>query len=260
MIIDFHTHVSIGEGREETVEGLDRTLALAHRANIDKIVLLGNVFRGGIRGNAEAVRAANDETIRFVAHRPDQVYGFCYVNPLLDPGFLREEISRCISEGGFRGIKLEADMNVRDGRMATVMEEALKHGVPILQHAWYKTTAKEERESDPLDIADLAERYPENIIIMAHLAACGIRGVLDVERFENVYVDTSGSQPFAGFVEYGVEKLGADRIVFGSDITGRDFGCQLAKVTNADISNGDREKILWKNALRLLKVDEATRE
>ena len=89
----------------------------------------------------------------------------------------------------------------------------------------------------------------------AHIVGVGYRGILDIEPYDNVYVDTSGAQPFSGFVEYGVKKLGADRIIFGTDVVGRDFCTQLAKVTDADISDEDKEKILWKNAARLLKIE-----
>ena len=37
--------------------------------------------------------------------------------------------------------------------------------------------------------------------------------------------------------------------------SGRDYAVQLARVLGADISESDREKILWKNAAKLLKQD-----
>ena len=80
------------------------------------------------------------------------------------------------------------------------------------------------------------------------------RGVLDIHDLPNVYVDTSGSQPDAGFVEFAVEQLGAERILYGSDAPIRDYASQLAKVTGARISDRERQRILGENAARLLNL------
>jgi predicted TIM-barrel fold metal-dependent hydrolase len=87
---------------------------------------------------------------------------------------------------------------------------------------------------------------------MAHLIAGGIRGVLDVVDTPNVSVDISGSQPFAGVVEYALEKLGAKRLLYGSDWPVRDFATQLGKLDIEGLSDADRELIQWGNLHRLL--------
>ena len=79
--------------------------------------------------------------------------------------------------------------------------------------------------------------------------------MLDVADCPNVCVDTSGSQPVADMLEYAVEKLGAERIVFGSDVPVRDFPSQLGKVYGAKLRRRDRRLILGGNAERLLKLD-----
>ena len=53
-------------------------------------------------------------------------------------------------------------------------------------------------------------------------------------------------------IEYAVGTIGADRIVYGSDVPGRDFSAQLGRVLGARISDADRRKILAGNAERIL--------
>jgi predicted TIM-barrel fold metal-dependent hydrolase len=89
-------------------------------------------------------------------------------------------------------------------------------------------------------------------IIVAHLSAAGYRGIQDIRPYPNLLIDTSGSQCFSGIVEYAVSVLGAERILFGSDVPGRDFAVQLGRVYGAKISEADQEKILYGNAERLL--------
>ena len=109
-------------------------------------------------------------------------------------------------------------------------------------------------ESTPADIASLAARYPDVPIQMAHLGGARIRGVQDIRPHENISIDTSGSQPIGGLVEYAVKELGADRVVYGSDVPGRDFSAQLGRIYGARLSASDRDKILYRNAHRLISL------
>jgi predicted TIM-barrel fold metal-dependent hydrolase len=53
-------------------------------------------------------------------------------------------------------------------------------------------------------------------------------------------------------VELGVRLLGARRLVFGSDATGRSFASQMAKITGANVSPDDKALILGGNLERLM--------
>ena len=77
----------------------------------------------------------------------------------------------------------------------------------------------------------------------------------DIAPYANILADTSGSEPEAGIVEYAVQALGAERIVFGSDAPGRDFSVQLGKVIGADITGEERALILGGNMARVLKLE-----
>ena len=116
-----------------------------------------------------------------------------------------------------RGIKLWISVHATDPRLDPIMARAAELGVPVLHHAWYKATEFIFNESSTAEIADLARRHPDVTIIMAHLAGGGWRGVRDIVPCPNVVVDTSGAQPIDGVVEYAVELLGPERVVFGSD-------------------------------------------
>ena len=179
--------------------------------------------------------------------------GLCFINPEHSIAFVQAEISRCVNEWGFSGVKLEASVKATSSRLNPVMEAVHSLGVFVLHHAWYNVNGTLEAESTPADIADLASRFPDVRILMAHLGGARVRGVRDIENYPNVSVDTSGSQPTSGLVEFAVHVLGRDRVVFGSDVPGRDFSAQLGRVLGARISEEDRARILAGNAVELLK-------
>jgi predicted TIM-barrel fold metal-dependent hydrolase len=197
------------------------------------------------------MRAANDHVLETIQRFPDTILGWCYVTPEYLPESL-EEIRRCISDGPMVGIKLWIARKASDSSVDAIADAAERLQVPILQHAFYKTLGNLPDESNGADVAEMARRHPGTRILMAHLYGVGERGVQDIAPCPNVYLDTSGSDPEAGLLEYAVACLGTERIVFGSDAPGRDFGIQLAKVTGADLDEEQRDLIQSGNILRLL--------
>jgi len=254
MIIDIHVHPPRGDSSEAAI---DHMAEIAARVGITRICLQGRVTEYGPDPDPEGITAINDDTMDIVGRRPDVYCGFCYLNPEHDVQFIQDELTRTVAEGPLVGIKLWHAVNCRDPRLDPMMERAAELKVPLLHHAWYKSTGQNPNESTPADIADLGRRFPEVSIIMAHLSGSGCRGVADIKPYANISIDTCGSQPEQGFVEYAVEQLGAERVVFGSDAPGRDFSCQLGRVLGADITEDERRAILTDNAVRLLELEAA---
>jgi len=254
-IIDIHVHPR----QDKKLQEAENLINFAKKINIKRINLLGDVLYYGYHPDKEQIKNVNDLTIELVKKYPYFFSGFCFINPEHDKKFIKQEIERCIVKGNLKGIKLEASCNASDNRVFKVAEIAEELNVPILHHAWDTTNINnrwgpELCQSDPEDIAILAKKFPKVKIIMAHLTGCGIRGVLEIKNFNNVWIDISGSQPVAGIMEYAVKKIGAERILFGSDCPGRDFSAQLSKVYGAKIKEREKELILGINAKNLLEL------
>ena len=77
-------------------------------------------------------------------------------------------------------------------------------------------------------------------------------GLRAIRGTRNVLAETAGSNPTTGFVEMAVRELGADRVVYGSDVPGRGFASQLAKVLGADVPDAAKRLILGENLRRIL--------
>jgi predicted TIM-barrel fold metal-dependent hydrolase len=254
MIVDAHVHHTWADPDNPPWALIEQTFALAEQAGIAKLGLLGTYSFHGVDPTEEGITQCNTHAAKIVDRYPDHAYSLCYLNPAHPRTFVRDELKRCVEEFGMKGIKQWIAVNARDPRMESVMSGAIEYNLPVFFHAWYKATGYVYNESNPSDIRHLALRYPEARIVMLHLNGGGIRGVQDIADLPNVWVDTSGSQPDAGFVEYAVAELGAARILYGSDMPIRDYGAQLAKVTGAAISDADKALILGTNVQRLLHL------
>lgn len=252
--IDIHTHpVFFGEGC--TRAAADRFAAYGLEHGVGRMIALGDVLVFGRLPTAKQIALINDQTHSILRWRPDYFVGFCALNPVLGARAVEREVERCVGGLGFRGIKLEISNNARDACMKPVMRAAERWGVPVLQHSWSQTNIRQRRyHSDPADTALLARRFPNVQVIMAHLTGCGFRGVLEAKGIENLVVDTSGGFPEANLLEYAVEHLGADHIVYGSDLPIREAPVTLHRVLGSALSAVEREKILLTNTQRILKL------
>lgn len=263
-IIDVHAHACL-DGHTcldgQPFKTMEEIIRVAKEFEVDKLCLLGYGLRFGHNPTEAEIKIINDLTIKLVRKWPEILIGFCFLNPRHRTKFIFAEMERCLVRERLKGLgEIEIAVNARDKRMDPIMKKAEELDVVVLQHSWDTSVIGRKMkgggyQSDPSDIADLASRFPKTKIIMAHLTAAGYRGILDVQPFPNVYVDTSGSQPFSEIIEYAVKELGAERILFGSDVPGRDFSAQLARIYDARISSKEKKLILGLNAKKLLKLN-----
>ena len=255
-VFDVHTHPTF-EGKNTEKSSIDEIVAYGRALGVEGMVVLGDVFLHGRLPTAPQVVEINDKTAELMKWHPDYFVGFCFLNPLLGEAFVQDETARCIEQFGFSGIKLEICNNARDDCMGPVMDRAQELDVPVLQHAADQSIIQErEFHTDPADAAWLGRQYPNVRIIMAHLTACGYRGVREIEEVNNIWIDTSSYPPVAGMVEYAVTHLGSDRVLFGSDLVIRDLPVQIGRVLSAEITDQQKQDILFNNTFRLLRREE----
>ncbi|MBI5381939.1 MAG: amidohydrolase family protein [Opitutae bacterium] len=253
-VIDLHTHpIFLRAGRRRA--DVDRLVAESRARGVVRMVVLGDVLVHGRTPDAGQIARINDETARVVRMHPDFFLGFCYLNPLLGARAVEREVERCVAGYDFRGLKLELANNALHPSMTPVMRLAARLSLPVLQHTWRTRPGPERRQqSDPEDTVALARRFPGVQVIMAHLTACGYRGVLEAKGVDNLVIDTSAAFPEAEILEYAVAQLGAERVVYGSDLPIREPAVTLGRVLGSRLTAAERRLILHDNAQRLLRL------
>ena len=261
-IIDIHTHLEYA-GPDPTDAEMATMIRLAQRNGVMHAIALGNLISvGGWYPQPEHITTINSNTLNAMKRHPEFFTGFCYVNPGHPTDFTLGEIERCVVRGGMKGLKFWIAVKATDKRHDPILRRVEELNIPILYHAWYKQTPSDEPtgESTPAEVADLARRFPNVTIIMAHLTGDGARGVLDIVDCPNVLIDTSGGQPEAALVEYAVRQLGAERVIYGSDWPIRDFGTQVGRVLGAALTPEQLRLILHDNAVRVLRFNPLARQ
>jgi predicted TIM-barrel fold metal-dependent hydrolase len=248
-IWDLHCHLGGFEGRTPD-ERMARLLAFADRMGVERVV----VFMGWpfvTDPSPDELRRQNDQVLQALSHYHDRAFGFAYVSPAHVAASLAE-IDRCVRDGPMVGIKLWVARRCHLPEIDPIIRRAAALNAVIFQHTWIKAGGNLPGESTPMDLAALATRFPEVPLICGHTGGDWERGIRAVRALRNVAIDTSGSDPTAGFVEMAVRELGPRRVLYGSDIGGRSFASQLAKVLGAEVSDEAKQAILGENLRRLL--------
>jgi predicted TIM-barrel fold metal-dependent hydrolase len=99
----------------------------------------------------------------------------------------------------------------------------------------------------------VAARYPDYPMICGHAGGDWELGIRAVRASKNVALEVAGGYPTRGGVEMAVRELGAERVIYGSDVTGRSFASQLGKVHGARISEREKALIFRENFHRLIR-------
>lgn len=248
-IWDVHCHINGAPGRTPE-ERMATLIRYADRLGIERLVaFMGTPFVHD--PSADELRRQNDEVLQALAHWHDRAFGFVYVSPKHVETSL-QEIDRCIRDGPMVGIKLWVAARCNVPEIDPIIRRTAELKALIFQHTYIKTTGNLPGESTPMDLVELAQRFPDVSFIAGHVGGNWELGIRAVRGQTNISIDVAGSDPTAGFVEMAVRELGARRVIFGSDAAGRSFASQLAKVVGAQIGDEDRRWILADNLRRQL--------
>lgn len=248
-IWDLHCHFSGVDGKTVD-ERIVQLLDYADRMNVERMVF----FMGwpwSTVPTPDEFRRQNDQVIQALTHWHDRAFGFAYLNPQYVEESLAE-IERCIANGPLVGIKLWVSRRCRDEEVDAIIKRTAELKGVIFQHTWSKVSGNLEGESTPEDLAKLAARHPETPIICGHTGGDWERGIRAIQQFSNVSIGTGGFDPTAGIMEMAMRELGPGRIIYGSDIGGRSFSSQLAKVLGAEIPDDAKRRILGQNLKEMM--------
>jgi predicted TIM-barrel fold metal-dependent hydrolase len=216
---------------------MDTYLRRAKAAGINKTVIFSPFHSN--------YQQANANTAQIVASEPDRLIGFAFVHAQRDKGRIEQIIGEAVTRWKFCGIKVH-----RMDAPATreVCDAAQTFGIPLLY--------------DPVGQTDLVEllasQYPDVNFIIPRLGSFAddwrahLRVIDQIDRYPNVYADTSGVRRFDYLVQ-AVKRGGAHKVLFGTDGPWLHPGVELHKVRLLGLPPQQEALILGKNLLRLIQ-------
>ncbi len=232
MIIDAHAHLGLDEVFDEdfTEEALLESQA---RNGIDVTL----VQPGTVHDLASA-QEQHDDIADLAARHAGRFRGIANPSPHLPAEEYEREVRRCIDGLGFVGLKIHPLAHAvnplgNHGRRAFALAREL--AIPVMVHTGAGLPWAAPSLLDPI-----AQEHPGLQIVVAHGG-----GMLSAEagllaaRRPNVYVEVSWLG--GHHVREWVHRLGAQRVLFGSDHAGN-AAAELAKFRTAGLTE---EELRW---------------
>ena len=243
-LIDMHAHLWLRTAEDCKI----KIMRAIEHYGVDE-VFVSTLF--GLYPTKDEVERINEATYAFAKEEPKHIRSYVYVSHEHDNAV--DVVRRGIEEHGAIGVKIWVSEFCDSLSVNPVAEALIGYGKPLLIHAATNSTPRVpgSKCSTSVNIRNLALRYPELQIIMAHTDTNCYRGVQNVYGLKNVYVDFSGTSGRAGDIEYTVRHLGAERVLFGTDLSACSFGVPYGRLLESKITEEEKAKILYKNTLKL---------
>lgn len=199
------------------------------------------------------VERINSFILDAYAQAPDRIVPFAAIHPELEdlPGAVDKMVAQ-----GFRGVKIHPDMQkfAVDDPAVRPMMKAIAGKLPLLIHCGdYRYDY-----DGPQRVLNLHKQLPELQIIAAHFCGWGEWDTAArlLPEQEGIIVDTSSSlyRWPAEEATRLIRKLGAKNVLFGTDYPMWNPKEELERFMQLDLTDAEREDILWNNAARLFNL------
>jgi predicted TIM-barrel fold metal-dependent hydrolase len=258
--IDFHTHAFPDRLAEQAMHKLSTEGNIAGRTDGTIAGLLRSMDAAGVARSVVCSIATRPEQFDSILKwsreiASERIIPFPSIHPADPEAVARVRQTR---EAGFAGIKLHAyyqGFDMDDPRMMEICAAADAAGLIVMCHAGFDMAFERVRRADPERLARVAEAFPNLRLVGAHLG-----GWEDWEQTRRhllgrpIYLDLSFTLDYFSPQAYRdlIEAHPADRLLFATDSPWKEPGEDLARIEALGLDAALLERILWRNAERLL--------
>jgi hypothetical protein len=246
-IFDCHGHLGVHPDFPAWKHSPEEMLQVMDLLNIELLAISSTraCYNDCPRGNAEVA-----EVLR---KYPQRFRGYVTASPR-PPGEALGELERWSHFHRPPLIKLHPECHqypVNGEYYRPIWDFANQTHAVVLVHTW-----DSDSNCGPLLLGPIAREFPQAKIIVGHSGVTwrGYEQSFAVAaEASNTFLDITGSQSHRSIIERGVSRLGAHRVLFGSDMPFLEAAMLLGRVLAARISDQDKEKIFRTNFAQLLE-------
>ncbi len=257
MLIDSHVHIYPDDVADKVIGGIEKFYGVirVHDATVN--ALLASLDIGGFDKAVVLPIVTKPEHVKLndwyaaLARKSDKFIPFGGIHPDNSPS----ELDR-FPALGLKGLKIQPNAQrvfPADERMMPFYEKAIEHDLIVTFHAGDEESGFKGEFSHPRDFVPVLKRYPEMKTVLSHLGGFQTWDEIDlVLGYPNVWYDTAHVPGNLSDekIRALTEKIGPDRVIFGSDFPFADHAVELEALKR--IFGQDVETIVSRNPRRLL--------
>lgn len=264
MIIDFHTHTFPDKIAGKAIENLKKSSGYENAIGGKISDLLAEMDRAGVDLSVNLPILTNpnhfDGTIEKLFKQNqqyDKIISVACIHPLCEN--LTEKF-KIICDMGFKGIKLHPffqNVLLDSKESMKVVELAEKNDLFTIVHPGTDASFIGIDMASPNRIFNLINAVKPEKLVLAHMGAMEYWDFIEREMCKiNAFFDTSFSMDQMEKKQFLniVKKHGANKILFGTDSPWISQGKYVELFKSLDLSDEEKQLILFKNAKKLLKI------
>lgn len=231
-------------------------------ANLDRLGVNIGVITGRDAETTYGFPANNQSVLEFCKKYPDRFVGFWGIDPHKKMNAVYE-IVKVVEEYGMKGIAIDpylAHIPACEARFYPLYAKCCELNIPV-----FITMAPPPQVSgalmdycDPRQVDQVARDFPELTLIMSHGGYPFVNeAIYACLRNANVYMDFSEYEraPMKDVFVDAMKGIIQDKVVFASAHPFIELEDALQAYKEFDLSTEVREKVMYKNAARILKLD-----
>jgi uncharacterized protein len=262
VIIDFHAHIYPESVAAKIIPAVEKKLKIAVpctgspedlRSRMKSCGIVQSIVLPLAKGQGD-VSSLNDWAQSVCR---DGLLAFGAIHPLMEG--LEAELDR-LKGWGAKGVKMMPLLQrvyPDDPRCGRLYDALIDNDMILVTHSGRDPLDRKEVFGTPKRFSEMIQSYPELNVVLAHLG--GLRMWDDVYKYllpagKNVFFDTSYVSFYMGNADLQklIRDTGVERVLFGSDYPWEDPGRAVEIINCLDLSEKEKEAVLWMNATRLL--------
>lgn len=263
MIIDFHTHAFPDQIADRAITTLEEGCDIKAKHDGKISSLLKSMENAGIDKAVICSIATKPTQFEDILKWSKSIYTDKIIPfPSLHPenNNIKEKIKIIFNEG-FKGIKFHPyyqKFQINEERIFSIYEEMQKYGLLLVSHTGFDIAFPRERIADPEKIIYVLKKFPDLKFVATHFGAW--EDWDEVEKHligKKIYMELSFSLELLD--KNKAEKMllshPSEYLLFGTDSPWTDQKNALKVLNSLNINEEIKEKILYKNACRLLGLE-----
>ena len=259
-VIDFHTHAFPDRLVNKAIPALEKTSGVKAVGDGTLSGLLSAMDQYSIEKSVVLSVATKEEQFEPILNwsrsvQSNRIIPFASIHPdTLDPA----ECVRKIAECGIKGVKLHPlyqRFAADDKRVFPLYEAIRDTGLILLTHCGYDISFGTQDLASPSRFASVARQFPGLKMVLAHFGGWKQTDLfVECLAGQDVYIDTAFTVGYCKEAQRDaiLSHHSTDRILYGSDFPWGDLDRQIGFVLEMPVSDEVKEKILYRNAERLL--------
>lgn len=176
--------------------------------------------------------------------------GLLTVDPR-DLGVAERQLAELLPTGLFVGAKIHTSYAATPGgspAIADALALLATHDLPVLVHTWGE---------EIVGLAEVVAGVDGVRVVAAHLGGPAwplVPEAAATAPADRLWFEPCWSTPAAGRIRWVLDRIGPERLMFGSDATLIHPAVTLGAIRAASLSAAEEELVLWRNAVEVFRL------